>query len=165
MRRVLKRGGRLSLLDADWASVSIGGGDVDLERRLMHPNSTNLLRTAGLVDVGRQSFAELDEDLALVREMVVLDEIEAEAVARGVASADEIERWRRDLHDAAARGTFLALQGLGQRADVDSHERPIFVARGVVHGGAGVGAAVTVVGRGGVVDGGAGGAYDVAHHR
>jgi SAM-dependent methyltransferase len=122
MRRVVKPGGRVSLLDADWASVSIAGGDVDLERRLMQLNSTTLLRNgtagrqllgllraAGFVDVGRQSFAELDEDLALVRELVVLDEIETAAVARGIATVGEIERWQRDLEVAAASGRFLAL--------------------------------------------------------
>ena len=133
MRRVLKPGGMISVLDADWASVSIAGGDVDLERRLMRLNSTTLLRNGtagrqlpgllragGFVNVSRQSFAELDEDLALVREMVVLDEIEAEAIARGVATVDEIERWRSDLEASARRGTFLALStavlAWGQRA-------------------------------------------------
>jgi len=122
MVRVLRPGGTLSILDADWASVSIAGGDVDMERRLMTLNATallrngtagrqlpGLLRRAGLIDVQRRSFAEVDDDLPLVREMVVLTEIEDEAVARGVVTADEISRWRRDLELSAAQGTFLAL--------------------------------------------------------
>lgn len=118
MLRVLKPGGRMVLVDADWNSASVDYPDWQLERRLMHfftehmrPNGNagrtlmRLLHEQGLVEVEVELFPMLMVDYA---QTPFEDWLVKEAVDAGIASTDEMRNWQQELNRRNAAGSFYS---------------------------------------------------------
>jgi SAM-dependent methyltransferase len=115
--RVVRPGGRVVVVDTDWATLSIAADDPWLERRVVsehwlgfaNPFSGRhlppLARASGLVDVAVETF-----DLPLTLESVEF--LLAPALQRGAASGRigvrEAERWYLALRGAHEYGLFFA---------------------------------------------------------
>ena len=119
--RVLKPGGWLVLTEADWGSASIATQQVDIERRLARVRAENFLRNgyagrllpqwmeqAGLQDITVEIVTLLWKRLADVDFLTMLDQVEAFALAGGLASQGELEAWRAELRRADEQGCFFS---------------------------------------------------------
>lgn len=101
MVRVVRPGGRIVLVDTDWATLSIDAGDVDLERRLVAHKAHRLTRTgtagrqllrwlrdAGVERISVTPFA-VPADFAVARLALQWDSLVRSAVEDGVVSRAE----------------------------------------------------------------------------
>lgn len=117
MTRVTKRGGWLVVLDPDWGTTSIDTAEVDIERRLsrvlaervLHNGYSGrqlyrLFKQQGLADISIEMFPTHVTSYALLRQVMILDRVEQEALASGIVTNDELERWRSSLEQAEASG-------------------------------------------------------------
>ena len=118
MVRATRPGGTVVLVDTDWASLSVSGGDPDVERVLvaelcrMVPSPTAgrdlraLLARAGCVAVAVTPFVAAFTELALARLVAQMAVVEDRSVAAGRVRTDELERWRADCVELDALGGF-----------------------------------------------------------
>lgn len=117
MTRVTKRGGWLVVLDTDWGTTSIDTSEVDIERRLarvlaervLHNGYSGrqlyrLFKQQGLADISIEMFPTPVTSYALLRQVMILDRVEKEALAAGIVTHDELDRWRSSLEQAEASG-------------------------------------------------------------
>jgi ubiquinone/menaquinone biosynthesis C-methylase UbiE len=120
MVRVTRHGGRVVVLDTDWGTRSTDALDVDLERRLARacaevclPNGYagrqlyRLFKEQQLQEVEIEILPFMTTSYALARFIGRDDVVEAAALARGLATAVEIQRLRASLEQADAAGTFI----------------------------------------------------------
>jgi ubiquinone/menaquinone biosynthesis C-methylase UbiE len=120
MARVTKSGGWVVVLDTDHASKSFDTPDVDLERRLLRLAAERLyvngfsgrtlfrlFRQQGLAEIAVEAVAIAFTDLATARRANLFDEMEQLALAEGVVTPEELERWRANLEAADAHGEFF----------------------------------------------------------
>ena len=118
MVRVTRPGGRVVLADADWATASVDFDDAALERRLLaffaerlRPNGFagrqlyRLLRQAGLDDLAVEVMPMVHADLS---QSPYGEWLPKEAVAAGIATSAEAERWRRELQAREQRGEYFS---------------------------------------------------------
>ncbi len=136
MMRVLKPGGRLVIVDTDWATLSIGAPDPLLERQVVQEHLlgfanpfcgrylSSLLRGAGVdeLSVETSSFS-MDFD--------ALEFLLAPTLARGVASgrlaAFDAQRFSSGLRGVRDYGVFfahLSMVTASGRKSAATHERP-----------------------------------------
>lgn len=121
MLRVLKPGGAIAIVDADWATLSIDSDETELERRLVHffveqmvrnPNSGRhlyrMFKSRGVQELRIEASAVFLTDANTAREHLRLDRIAQEALAAGVVDGAELRRWHDSLARAADAGTFFA---------------------------------------------------------
>jgi SAM-dependent methyltransferase len=121
MVRVTESGGRVVVLDIDYATTSVYTTEIEIERRLVRVQPERLLNngyvarslprlftTAGLVDVDVEVFPLKMTSYDLFRPMSLSDQIEAEALKAGIVTSDELERLHRSLEQADAEGGFFA---------------------------------------------------------
>jgi len=121
LKRVLKPGAWLCLTEPDWGSVSIASDHIDIERRLARVRAERFLRNgyAGrqlshwMAELGFQELAiEIVplywSQLSQVDYLTVLDQVEAFALARGMASQAELEEWRSGLRIRDEEGSFFS---------------------------------------------------------
>lgn len=118
MVRVTRPGGAVVLVDTDWASLSLAGGDRSVERRVtaglltMVPNPTAgrdlraLLVHAGAVGVTMEPFVVAFTDLDLARFLARLTMVEQRLVAAGSIGAGEAERWQASCVELDAADAF-----------------------------------------------------------
>jgi SAM-dependent methyltransferase len=129
-KRVLRPGGRLVLLDTDWATLSIHSPDPALERRLVQLRILgwrNAFAARGmpelLIRLGLRDVAT--ETSALRLELPEIDFLMGATAARALSSGQitswEWATWRRSLHQIASDGAFYASVNMvlcyGTRAD------------------------------------------------
>ena len=119
--RVTRPGGRLVVVDTDWASLTIDCAEAGIERRLVrfcaesmveNPYSgrrlPGMFRARRLRDVQIEVIAMFVTELALARQIVRLDALEQEAMAAGVIDAEESRRWQASLECSATSAGFFA---------------------------------------------------------
>jgi SAM-dependent methyltransferase len=120
MVRVTRTGGRLVVLDGDWATFTIASDEVELERRLArfhaermmnNPYSgrrlSGMFNSRGLQDIHVEAQPIIVTDYELARRVSRLDQIEQEALRAGVFDENDSRRWRASLQRAAALGGFF----------------------------------------------------------
>ena len=131
--RVTKPGGRLVVIDTDWATLTIDSDENDLERRLVQFHASHMMNnpfsgrhlhrmftSRGMVDCQIDVQPVFMTDVALARQFIGLDRITIEATAAGVIDAEESRRWEASLNRAAQSGGFFA----GANAVMVSASRP-----------------------------------------
>lgn len=136
MARVLRPGGRVVLIDSDWATAVARPGDADVFRRLLestqrrtpNPFAGRHLRAqlsqAGLVtdpDLGSTAVVFAD---SLLADPTMLRSLMAPAVEEGSLSAAEATQLEHDLGAAAAMGeAMLAVTMFGAVARKEQRQR------------------------------------------
>jgi SAM-dependent methyltransferase len=124
MVRVTKPGGWVVVGEPDWASFAVDVPDptlIDVERRLIRYKADHLTRHGY---IGRQLHRLFRQrglggleiriitvpltNLPIARRILVLDDTEDHAVAEGVLTTDELQRWRAALEQSSAAGEFFA---------------------------------------------------------
>lgn len=121
MVRVTRPGGRVVVLDGDWATFTIYSDEVDLERRLVRFHADRMInnpysgrtlhrlfRSHRLEELSIEVWPVVVTDYALARRVGRLDHIEQEALAAGVINEDESNRWRASLRRAGATNGFFS---------------------------------------------------------
>lgn len=121
MYRVLSPDGRLVLVETDWGSCSLNCQDAQLEQRLNRFRAEHLMnggycarqlyglcREVGFSDVQCEIHPLLLHDRQLYDRLARLQIVEDAALASGVITAAELQRWRQDLDQAGEYGSFFA---------------------------------------------------------
>jgi SAM-dependent methyltransferase len=121
MVRVIESGGRVVVLDSDYATTSVYTPEIEIERRLARVlperlvnngyiarSLPRLFEEAGLVDVDVESFPLKVTDYGLFRPMALADRVEEEALKAGIITSEELARWRNSLEVADTQGVFFA---------------------------------------------------------
>ena len=115
--RVTRRGGWVVVLDTDWGTLSLHSPEIAIERRLARVNADQLLHNGyagrqiyhlfkrqGVADVRVAVYPVYAMDLAQVRLLTVLDEIERKAIDLGVVTQAELRCWHASLQALEAEG-------------------------------------------------------------
>lgn len=124
MVRVTKPGGWVVAGEPDWASFAVDVPDptlIDVERRLIRYRADHLqrhgyigrqlhrlFRQRGLEGLEIRIITIPITDLSLARRILLLDDTEDKAIAEGVLTPEELQRWRAALEQSSAEGTFFA---------------------------------------------------------
>lgn len=117
--RVTRRGGWVVVLEPDWGTLSMDGGDTGLERRLVREIAERSMvngyagrqlrgrfHAAGLIDTAVEAYAHVFTSYALARRLGQLDRVEALAMSSGAMSAEEVQYLRAGFEAADAAGRF-----------------------------------------------------------
>jgi ubiquinone/menaquinone biosynthesis C-methylase UbiE len=120
MARVTRPGGWIVVLDTDHGSISLDTDEIDIERRLFRFQAERclnngysgrrlyrLFKRQGLVDLQVEMFPIFTTDFAIGRYMSRLDVAEREALAAGVITQEELDRWRASLERAGREGVLF----------------------------------------------------------
>lgn len=121
MARVTKPGGWVVILDADHGTWSINTAEVDIERRLTRALAERMVINgyAGRQLYGlfkRQQFTDINVEnrpiyftnSAQFRYATQMDIVEHNALADGIVTEEELNRWQQNLEKAETTGTFFA---------------------------------------------------------
>ena len=126
MVRVTRPGGRIVVLDGDWATFTIESDETELERRLVRFHAEHMINNPysgrglrrmfnhrRLEDVSFEVWPIVVTDYSLARRVSRLDRLEQEALAAAAIDASEAARWRASLARAAALdGFFSSVNGV-----------------------------------------------------
>ena len=117
--RVIRPGGRIVLIDADWGTFSIDTPAVELERRVRSFVLDQVLRNGyagrqlyrlarqhGLSDITVEAYTRPITSYHMARVSLQLDVVERAALAAGVITPDELEHWSTWMQQAAREETF-----------------------------------------------------------
>ena len=121
MVRVAKPGGRVVVLDTDWGSLSTDAEEPDIERCLARVHAERclyngysgrqlcrLFRRGNLVDIAIEVIPVFITSYTTARDLFRLDWSEKEALAAGIVTGQDLERWHVSLERADAEGVFFA---------------------------------------------------------
>jgi ubiquinone/menaquinone biosynthesis C-methylase UbiE len=120
MTCVTKSGGWVDVLDTDWGTLSADASDTEIERRLMRAKAERmvdgysgrqlyrLFKQQGLADVSAQVCSLHLTDYALARRVIGLDNVEREALALNIVTAQELERVHVYREQANTEGRFFS---------------------------------------------------------
>lgn len=116
MLRVVRPGGRMVVVDTDWATASVDYSDAALERRLMsffasqlRPNGYAgrqlyaMYQQQSMADIQIEAFPLLQRDLT---QSPFGSWLTSEALTAGIASAAELHDWTHELTTRHERGQF-----------------------------------------------------------
>lgn len=119
--RVTRPGGRVVVLDSDWATFTIDSDEAEIERRLVrfhaehvmnNPYSGRMLhrlfRSQRLQEIRVEVWPVFLTDYGLARKILRLDHMEREALAAGAIDDSEAKRWRASLARGDAQNGFFA---------------------------------------------------------
>lgn len=120
MVRVTKPGGWIVVLDTDWGTLSTDTEETDIERQLVRVNAERclhngysgrqlyrLLKRKNLKEIILEMIPTFATNYALARLIATLDKTENEALAAGIITEHELERWHKSLERADAEGVFF----------------------------------------------------------
>lgn len=119
LARVLKRGGRLALIDADWDAMVIEGADPEISGAIWRhhfagikqPRVGRRLRTLlmenGFVELELEVAATLLTDFERATRTFDFTDAATAAADASVVSREEAARWLDDLHAAGRDGRFF----------------------------------------------------------
>jgi len=115
--RVTRRGRWVVILDTDWGTLSLHSPEIAIERRLARVTADHLLHNGyagrqiyhlfkrqGVAHVRVAVYPVYAADLAQVRLLTVLDEVERKAIDLGVVTQAELRRWHASLQALEAEG-------------------------------------------------------------
>ena len=121
MTRLTKVGGAVVVLDTDWGALSTDTNEIDIERRLnrfyteqMHNNGFSgrqlyrLFKKQGLGNVSFEVFPLTVTNYALSRQIVGMDKLEKEAIAKNIITEDELRRYQTNLEQADTEGVYFS---------------------------------------------------------
>lgn len=120
MARVLRQGGRITLLEPDWGTLIVGGLEPGAANRIIathvqrHPqpfigrNLRGLLSSHGFTEVELNGSPLIYTDLASANRAFGMWRAADVAVSAGVVSQSEGVRWSEGLQEADANGSFFA---------------------------------------------------------
>ena len=131
--RVTRRDGWVVVLDTDWGTLSLHSPEIEIERRLARVHTDHLLHNGyagrqiyhlfkrqGVADVRVAVYPVYALDLAQVRVLTVLDEVERKAIDLGVVTPAELRRWHASLQALEAEGgvfcTAMLIMVAGRKA-------------------------------------------------
>jgi ubiquinone/menaquinone biosynthesis C-methylase UbiE len=125
MVRVTKPGGVLVVLDTDWATISIDTPESDVEKRVMRTLAEKLVsngyagrqlyrlfKQQGLQNIQVDVFPSVATNYSVARMLGRLDDAANEALAAGIVSAEELQRFQHGLEEADRNGLFFACVNL-----------------------------------------------------
>ena len=120
MIRVTKDSGWVVVLDTDWGSASLDTTEIDIERRLARFRAEHLLnngyagrqlyrifKQANLADIAVKAFTIVLTDFEVGRHITLMDETHKKALASGVVSEDELQRWMASIERARNEGVIF----------------------------------------------------------
>ncbi len=120
MIRVTRPGGWIVVMDTDWGTISVDSPELEIERRLVRVHAERCLRNGysgrqlyrfikrqGLTDILIDVLPTFIATLGVARQVMRLEETEKEALAAGIVSNEELQRWHSSLEQADAEGVFF----------------------------------------------------------
>ena len=120
MVRVTKSGGWVVVLDTDWSTMSVDTAEVDIEQRLkrfrieqrFHNGFAGrqlyrLFKQRTLADISVEMAPTHVTNYAIGRQGTSLHETEQAALAAGIITSDELDRWHTSLEQADAEGVYF----------------------------------------------------------
>jgi SAM-dependent methyltransferase len=121
MVRVTKPGGWIVVLDTDHSTMSVYTSEVEIEQRLWRFRTEHcilngfagrqlyrLFKQQRLQDVSIEMCPISVTDYGVARRAALLDEVERDALAAGIVTANELQRWHRSLEQADAQGMYFS---------------------------------------------------------
>lgn len=120
MRRVTRPGGTVVLAEPDWGSLNVDGGDPELcdlvartagarvRHRRVGRSLRRLLVEAGFIEVKVDAEVHVSSDLALVRELALLDQAVSDLERSGEVDGGVLRQWQDAVAEDAAAGRFNA---------------------------------------------------------
>jgi SAM-dependent methyltransferase len=138
MARVLRSGGRVTLLEPDWGTLIVGGAEPEATERILAPHVRRhqqpfigrqlrgLLTSHGFTDIELAATPVIYTDLASARRAFGMGRVAELGVSAGAASEKDVARWSQDLQEADAGGSFFAsvtgFRACGRLRSASSHE-------------------------------------------
>ncbi len=119
MIRVTKSGGWIVVVDTDHSTMTIDTPDLDIEWRLRRFRTDiardgyigrqlyRLFRQQGLANIVLEIYPLFSTDYSLARYLTLLDDVENEAIAADIITAEELKRWHMNLEQADKEGIFF----------------------------------------------------------
>jgi ubiquinone/menaquinone biosynthesis C-methylase UbiE len=121
MTRVTKVGGTVVVLDTDWGAISTDTNEIDIERKLNRFYTEQMLNNGfsgrqlyrlfkkqGLGNVSFEVFPLSTTNYALSRQIIDMDKLEKEAIAKNIITEDELLRYQTDSEQADAEGVYFS---------------------------------------------------------
>lgn len=120
LHRVTRPGGTVVLAEPDWGSLNLDGGDPELcdliartagagaRHRRIGRSLRRLLVEAGFIDVEVDAEVHLSSDLALVRELALLDQAVNDLERSGEVDRELLQQWQDAIAADADAGRFNA---------------------------------------------------------
>jgi hypothetical protein len=117
---VTKPGGWVVVLDTDWGTLSTDTEEPNIERRLARVcvdrclqngysgrQLYRLFRRRNLKDITIEMIPAIVTSYALARLIAIFDRVEKEALAAGILTEHELERWHSSLARVDREGAFF----------------------------------------------------------
>ena len=119
--RVTRPGGRVVVMDGDWAAMSIDSDETAIERKLARFHAERMIHNpysgrklhrlfagAGFSEIVLEVWPVAQTSVEASRRMMRLDQVAREAREAGAIDADELRRWEESLERAKARGSLYS---------------------------------------------------------